>query len=629
MSASLAANPGVSPGRLWDVLAPVVAGRPVVRLWARGRYARSRPLGALPRVPAAVHLYDAAGLARCVVLDLDIKPHGPAQVLDDVDTAAGLLERCGLRYFVDGSPTGGRHVYVPLQEPLPRPRVMRVLGGLKALLPSLDTSAMANDRTGAIRPPGARHPRGGHQFLLSDWHATLAAATKPNPATAWARLDTEVTTTAPRPEPTGTASLVTAGSWVARLGLLGLTTRLDQLARTGDGADAYRSRSEAAQAVLTGAAAAGWRMADVAARLDDGTWAALAGYYQDKYRSWRSALARDWRKATDHVTRNPHARRCTTSQHPHTPRTGGHHSTGDIAGCRQVREWISAVHLVEQRRYGQDPSGITARMLLRALGEAAHCVHKVFLAHGCRSLAVATNRDHSTVSRALRRLAAEPDPLIVQIGEAHGVHADEWLLRIPDEVAESARRRPWPRGKIRAVRPVFRELGAPAALVYEALEAARDPESGRHQSVSVFGLVEMTGLGRRTVHEALRALGTHGLTERRRGGWVLGPADPALVAEQLGCDEDMRAQIERYRRDRKLWREWLGLPPNRTTERSPPPPLPLTAPTSRAPPPDPRPPGWHEQTGPPEPERLTPIQLVALVLGGVPIDHSTGWSRIL
>ncbi|MDQ2737535.1 MAG: hypothetical protein M3Y35_02675 [Actinomycetota bacterium] len=58
-------------------------------------------------------------------------------------------------------------------------------------------------------------------------------------------------------------------------------------------------------------------------------------------------------------------------------------------------------------------------------------------------------------------------------------------------------RRSWRAGKIQALRPVFPELGLPAAFVYEALEGGGSAQSS-------FELVADTGMVRSTVDERWR-----------------------------------------------------------------------------------------------------------------------------
>ncbi|NJP27201.1 hypothetical protein FLW53_23970 [Microbispora sp. SCL1-1] len=61
------------------------------------------------------------------------------------------------------------------------------------------------------------------------------------------------------------------------------------------------------------------------------------------------------------------------------------------------------------------------------------------------------------------------------------------------------------------------------------------------------------------VSAGLRALAEHGLAERRQGGWVRGPADPARVAQQLGAPELLADILARDWCKRAEWRALLTL----------------------------------------------------------------------
>ena len=126
--------------------------------------------------------------------------------------------------------------------------------------------------------------------------------------------------------------------------------------------------------------------------------------------------------------------------------------------------------LLERTRY-TGRSSIGTRWVLRALGEAAMKTGSRYIAFGVRSLSIATGLDHTTVAAHLRALRDEPDPLIDLIENDRGLAGDLYQLRIPDDITTRATTISWRPGKLHALRPVFRELGHPAALVYEALEA--------------------------------------------------------------------------------------------------------------------------------------------------------------
>ena len=120
-------------------------------------------------------------------------------------------------------------------------------------------------------------------------------------------------------------------------------------------------------------------------------------------------------------------------------------------------------------------------------------------------------------------------------------------LRIPNEVADRASRLAWRAGKVQALRPVFRELGHPAAFVYEALEQA----NGAPQRS--FELTAVTGLSRRAVYEALETLAAWRLVEPIDGRWVIvAGTSLQLLAEQFGCLEQVRVQVGRHRAERQV-----------------------------------------------------------------------------
>jgi hypothetical protein len=167
-------------------------------------------------------------------------------------------------------------------------------------------------------------------------------------------------------------------------------------------------------------------------------------------------------------------------------------------------------------------------------------------------LSVATGLDHTTVAAHLRALREEDDPLIDLIENDRGLQGDLYQLRIPDDTAVRASRIGWPAGKLHALRPVFRELGHPAAFVYEALEHSR----GRPERS--FDLVTRTGLSRTAVYEALETLAAWNLVEPKAGRWVLVPATSlVLLAEQFGCTDTVRALVKRHRDDRVRYRRAL------------------------------------------------------------------------
>jgi hypothetical protein len=333
--------------------------------------------------------------------------------------------------------------------------------------------------------------------------------------------------------------------------------------------DRYRSPSEARQAVLASAVSAGLSLPQVLTRLETGVWPGLASFYtRYRHRSTRrKALLADWRKAVAFIAARPVknptptlVRKSPTSQPPShggAPKESGHDqqltvARGSPAEYRWLRTWWTALSLLEHTRYG-DRAGIGRRWVLRALGEAAMKTGSRYVAFGVRSLSVATGLDHTTVAAHLRALREEDDPLIDLIENDRGLQGDLYQLRIPDEIADRASRVAWRAGKVHALRPVFRELGHPAAFVYEALEQSK----GAQRS---FDLVTVSGLSRRGVYEALETLAAWHLVEPVDGRWKLVPGTRLeLLAEQFGCLEQVRTQVGRHHAERAAYRRALRI----------------------------------------------------------------------
>ena len=167
---------------------------------------------------------------------------------------------------------------------------------------------------------------------------------------------------------------------------------------------------------------------------------------------------------------------------------------------------------------------------------------------GTRNLALHSALSHRTVSRVLRILRDEPDPLIDLVSVRKLARADRYALRIPDRYAESVRWRRRRAGRVEAAHPVFLVLGGTAALVYDTL--GPDPARGAE-------VARAARLSASAVSAALRTLAEHGLAQRGPGGWRRGPVALADVAESTGAADLQHEREARYRRDRESWRARL------------------------------------------------------------------------
>ncbi len=558
----------------WRALAKLLAGRPICRESTNGgrAYPKKGNRGLtdrLPAVPAAIPVFSAAGDTRVLVIDLDTSKADRATVLRDADAVTDLVRLAGGRMISDESPSGGIHVYIPLAVPVAFQDARDFALALAARTPTMDPLPMLNLTDGLIRPPGSRHRSGGFQRLRGTLAAAYGVAKQPNPAGVWVALKEALAVELQAVHADRTErDRIAAGSDDTEVGYVPrkggpreLAADYLRIATTGlyDTAR-YPSPSHARQAVLASAAWAGMQLADVISRVQGGAWPGLASFYA-RYRyeaARRKAMVGDWRNAVAWVQK---ARANDTGVSPvrisptSTPPT--QRAARTILATQQqrstavefqfIREWWSAMVLVELDRYsGRTGPGI--RMVLRALGEAAMMTGSRYIEFGTRSLDVASGLDHTTVAKHLRQLRAEEDPLVYLVENDRGLLGDLYELRIPEEVVTRASRQSWRAGKIQALRPVFRDLGLPAAFVYEALEHSPD-------RLTSFELAGVTGMARSTVYEALETLAAFNLVEQRGGRWsIVATTSLVILAESLGCAAQISERLARHRLERQAYR---------------------------------------------------------------------------
>ena len=649
----------------WSLCAAALSGDGWMRVSRDG--GRTYPKGAARRVtgrhpgePATISVADpVAGSGRLLALDLDVglatTVHGLSRVgavervARDAAEVAAVVQACGGRPIVDVSPVGGRHVYVPLAAPLPWTELRDLVWAMARRWPTIDRSPH-NACAGQIRPPGSRHRTRGYQVLVTPLPEVQRALAQPAGPRVWnallAELASELAAAAPTVSLDG--ELDDAGEpWVPRAGgRRPLSPAIADIARTGVTPPGYATPSEARQAVVTGAAAMGWRLADLTTLMAQPAGAGLTAMYA-RYRpaTREQALRADWRKACAYLAREESVRHSDTREPlSHPPADGGCEEnvassvlpvmTGGGEGnpwglplqrkgsrlgqspYQQIRTWWSGIVALEHARRWPGPRGITVRRVLRGLGAAAQMSGRMTIDWGVRSLAIASGLDHSTVADVLRQLRDEPDPVIVRLVDRRGTRADLYELRVPDCVREAATWRRWRAGRIDAIHPVMRRLGGPAALVWEQLGA----EPARTSDI-----VRAAALSPTATSDALRLLAEHGLAERAHNGWRRGPADPDALARELGVDIEIAELLATYARERAQWAAWLTRDPN--LPEPPAEPLWIDG-TPLHPPPwlddsDPRGPPADPST-PAAPDAATGIALLEHVLGAHVIDtHPT------
>jgi DNA-binding transcriptional ArsR family regulator len=538
----------------WSTLAPLIAGRPRMRVARDGKNFTARDertLTAEPPVrPAAVMLYDADAHCRTLALDFDVAKAGSDTMHADILGTHELLGSSGVSYFTDYSPSGGEHFYIPLQQPLPLVRALALVNALSRRFTSLDAGPHRSALSGCIRVPGSTHKTGGTQMLSTPLHVAERIARTGNPETAIAALETELrddlqalSSTPSSVEPEIDIPSRSAGSMGQALLDTARTGAYDQTR--------YESPSEARFAVILSAVRSGLSTATITLRMSKGIWPGLKHLYS-KYRgaSRTKAVMREVSKAEKIIKDEPPTpvRKYTTSQpttqggleQAFTPR-----SAEEFRYLKTVR---NAVHLKELSFSGSR-EGIQLRLVLRSLVEAGFKVGSRFIEFGARALALACGLEHTTVSRHLRTLRSGPDPFLVLVATAKGTRADQYRLRVPAGLSPAAEAISYRPGKQHALRPAFRVLGPIPALVLEALE---------HSPGAATELGRRMGLSRSTVYEALATLAAWGLAEQAAGIWKMVPGvNLQLLAEALGADVLVADQARRYAAERRRWRLWL------------------------------------------------------------------------
>lgn len=522
-----------------------------------------RRLGQPPSRPAASYLCTTAGTGRLLVCDFDAKPassSAPWQAGSDATAARLLLERLGGRVIEDYSPSGGRHLYLPLARAVPHAELARLARALEVRMSgpgwhrTYDKSPMMS-RDGLIRLPGSPHPRGGYQALITPLPEAARIARHGNATDVLTALTAELAVELAALEVRVPDAAPTAS------GLRPLPTYFDAIARTGAyDPGRYRSGSEARLAVLRVARLCGWQLDQIIDRSRPGQlWQGLGRFY-DRYsrtvrrRQWE----RDWtvtsRTATSAKDGYKYGRNFLTrlESTPPGPSAKQHRRTdpSPTHGPDQIAEWgfirtaVTAVQHAEAAGRWDDRGGLSVRLVLRAAAYAAAASGSRRIEFGTRFLALFSCLDRSTVAAALRRLRSEPDAFLVQVRDGHGITADQYEWRIPDAYAELAATRGPAAGRLDPIHPIFRTLGPATAIAYAALgpTEAMPGELAR--------TTRLSPEGQRT---ALRTLAEMGLAERGLRGWRRIPANLEEIARALGADELHDAAAERYALERATW----------------------------------------------------------------------------
>lgn len=518
-------------------------------------------------------IHDVDGSVRTLCLDLDTSRAARRAAVDaDAARLGQLLRTAGLAFVEDRSPSGGRHLYVPLLEPLTAAEARQIVEALQLHAPSLDPTPHQNVTDGCIRVPGSAHKLGGHQMLITPLTEAYGILHRRNPVTALTALRQALAPELHRLEQDKRRQQRTAADAIATLRASDATGRSTSPTRAGERSalrsvaitgvydtSTYPSDSEARMAVLNHFAGCGWTVDQVRAGMAD-QLAGLTALYGDSHRvsrllpvEWAKAHSRITAKTPAERTRRRYAPICNTSPTKLTPPSPHKPSTPSGPTIHQLVNDLEVItYAILDSHFDQlGRIGISLKLLMRAVLGFMRTNETNILDVGCRSLAIAVGKDHVTVARLLTTLERESRGIVTRIDRGRGRNADTYAIDLPADLEQHARVLPWRKGRIYGIRPVFRALGDVAALAYEGIERAR-------HSPTTIELSRATGISRNTLSDHLAMMENLGMIRRHHGAWqIIATTNLRQLAERLGATADYGAQISRYRKERAAWHAWL------------------------------------------------------------------------
>jgi hypothetical protein len=517
--------------QLLERFARHVAGRiDVLRIQqSNGSYTATTWSGTLPDVPYAVHLYDRS--QRTSMLALDFDAHDAVSTVgSDVHDLRFLLGEIGLRYVVAASgPSGGVHVYVPLRQSLGVHTVRAIATALAARYDSLDISMLTNASTGAIRPPGSPHRRGGRS-TVHDQSAALQVFEDGNDHELVVEL----------------VERLGLDERVLRNGNAPLSAELYRMLRTGYGLEGYESFSEATMALAVSVISRGHDPLWLLRQLNDNRNAFAArlhdhlrrdGSRRDAQRLIQNAVSR----ASVFVSQNP-----------------------SIRSKSDALDHLDAIEARADSLRWTGRSGLSARAVLTAHLHAARTCGGVEYNLSQRQVCeLAALHSRTTVESATRHLVALGFVRLVRNGS--GRNATTWRLRLPADDGTGLRRAPsvpglgergmgsLPAGPLGHPLFSWRALGKVPARILSVITT-----DGPSTSTQI---AARTGLHPGSVRNGLRLLRNLEqpiLAQDRSGSYHLTEtADLSAAAAEIGADVSRNEMLVRHDIERALWRGWL------------------------------------------------------------------------
>lgn len=325
-----------------------------------------------------------------------------------------------------------------------------------------------------------------------------------------------------------------------------------------DGRHDYASDHAALSALASAAVNAGWSFAEWSAWVTEDSRRGLTRSYV----LWETRKGREVPRSAHR--RNGLLRRVWEKSEEFTRRSPAF--TDEFA----VRRWVEELRSLSMRDAWGGQAGNSDRLVLDALLDVAHEQRSTLVTIGVRNLSEATGVGRTTVSRALKRLAARGYLTVAQ--ESRGEHAHRYRLTTPNRDLSGTPSLP-DRGVDPRVPPVHLSrldafapgaLGRTAARVLAALDVS--------ELLTAVEVAEFLGLTPRTVRRALDHLLAVGAVvrlprDRKTSVWAARPVEEIdwdEVAEAYGTTGTADRRRAEHDRHREGWTVWLAAHPRAT-----------------------------------------------------------------
>lgn len=572
----------------WE-LARALSPRPRIRIADRladgellNAYSRDVSVFAeQPQSPWAMYLATDAGAYRFLCFDLDASR---GNTVYDAGKLTLWLNELGIDHVLTKSgPSGGRHVWLALEEEASAETVRELAQLTAQLLPSLDPTPLTNPRTGCVRPPGSPHRNGDSSRPAGPLDALLDPSVTPDQMREFRAFLIDLGAEELAPVTSLTTGMVIDADGHPHIAgtKRPLSSRVRLVLDTPPDDDASLSLAM----VLAGCANARWTLSDVRELVDDAPAFEHVRSQRHKHghriprtlQGRERALVSAWRHAVTFVAANPSM--------------GDGADEGFLARCAATVEAIDAAQARADAMpglWGGDRASSSQRSRTgthstRAVLDAL-CLYMAQAAQltveaDVRRISADTGYGRTTVHEALRRLATPADEAspesawIVREGTPEGAHAQRYRLSQKFSTGVEVGNRTQVRARPPSPSPLQartrhtnrlaknlqtlahdtfaapRSMGRTAGLVYKHINEG--------SVLTVDELTRSTGLDALRTRQALRTLHLHGLLSRTDHGWTREEGcDVDVVAYALNVAGHLEARRARYADERHCWAWW-------------------------------------------------------------------------